>query len=55
VAAEVASESGDFAVEDEAPTEIKKASVDLESGEAYDASLAVKWPNGSSSCSSSVG
>jgi hypothetical protein len=49
------SQSGDFKVESAAPAEIKKASIALAAGEAYDASLQVKWPNGSSSCSSSVG
>ncbi len=49
------SQSGDFKVEDASPAEIKKASIALDPGEAYDASLQVKWPNGSSSCSSSIG
>jgi hypothetical protein len=49
------SQSGDFKVEGASPSEIKKASIPLVPGEAYDASLQVKWPNGSSSCSSSVG
>ncbi len=49
------SRSGDFKVENASPAEIKKASIALDPGEAYDASLQVKWPNGSSSCSSSVG
>src|SRR5262245_52870327 len=52
---DVTSQSGDFKVDDASPAEIKKASIALASGEAYDASLEVKWPNGSSSCSSSVG
>jgi hypothetical protein len=51
---EVISQSGDFKAEGSSPTEITKASVDLEPGAGYDASLEVKWPNGSSSCSSSV-
>jgi hypothetical protein len=49
------SQSGDFKVEGTSPAEIKKASIALDAGEAYDASLQVKWPNGSSSCSSSIG
>jgi CsgH protein len=49
------SQAGDFKVEDSSPAEIKKASIALDPGEAYNASLQVKWPNGSSSCSSSVG
>jgi hypothetical protein len=52
---EVISQSGDFKVDNATPTEIKKASVKLDAKEAYDASLTVKWPNGSSSCSSQVG
>jgi hypothetical protein len=52
---EVVSQSGDFTVEDASPTEIKKASIDLDPSEAYQASLKVKWPNGSSSCSGSMG
>ena len=51
----VISRSGDFEVASASPTEVKKASVDLDPNEAYDASLEIKWPNGSSSCSSSVG
>jgi CsgH protein len=51
---EPVTQSGDFKVDDEKPVEIKKASIDLEPGQAYDASLKVQWPNGSSSCSSSV-
>ena len=35
------SQSGDFKVEGASPAEIKKASIALESGEAYDASLQV--------------
>ncbi len=50
----VISQSGDFKVENASPAEIKKASIDLEPGQAYDAHLDVKWPNGSSSCSSSI-
>ena len=46
-------QSGDFKVEGTSPAEIKKASISLDPGEAYNASLQVKWPNGSSSCSSS--
>jgi hypothetical protein len=51
----VVSESGPFKIESASPSEIKKASIDLEPGEAYNASLTVTWPNGSSSCSSHVG
>ena len=50
----VTSQSGEFSIDSTSPSEIKKASLDLEPGEAYDASLEVKWPNGSPSCSSSV-
>jgi hypothetical protein len=49
------SQSGEFKADGASPAEIKKASVALDPGEAYDASLQVKWPNGSSSCSSSIG
>jgi hypothetical protein len=52
---DVISRSGDFKVESASPAEINKASVNLDSKEGYDASLEVKWPNGSSSCSSRVG
>jgi hypothetical protein len=51
----VTSQSGDFKVDGAERAEIKKASVDLEPGAAYDASLEITWPNGSSSCSSRVG
>lgn len=50
---ETTSQSGDFAIDSASPTEIKKASLALARGEAYDATLAVKWPNGASSCSAS--
>jgi hypothetical protein len=49
------SQSGNFKVENASPVEIKRARIALDPGEAYEASLQVKWPNGSSSCSSSVG
>jgi hypothetical protein len=51
---EIISQSGEFNVESASPKEIKKASVDLDAGAAYDASLELNWPNGSSSCSSNV-
>jgi len=51
----VASKSGDFKIDSASPSEVNKASVDLEPGQAYDASLAIKWQGGSSSCSASVG
>jgi hypothetical protein len=51
---ETTSQSGDFEIDSISPTEIKKASIELEPGQAYDASLKVKWPNGASSCSASV-
>jgi hypothetical protein len=51
---EVTSQSGDFEIDSNSPAEIKKASIALEPGQAYDASLAVKWPSGTSSCSASV-
>jgi len=51
----VISESGPFKIESASPSEVKKASIDLEQGVAYSASLTVTWPNGSSSCSSRVG
>jgi hypothetical protein len=35
---EVVSQSGDFNVEDSSPTEVKKASIDLDPNEAYQAS-----------------
>lgn len=47
------SQSGDFKVDSASPAEIKKASIALRPGEAYDALLQVRWPNGSTSCSSS--
>jgi hypothetical protein len=49
------SQSGDFKAEGTSPAESKKASIAFNAGEAYDASLQVTWPNGSSSCSSSIG
>jgi hypothetical protein len=50
---ETTSQSGDFEIDNASATEVKKASIELELSEAYDASLKVKWPNGSS-CSASV-
>jgi hypothetical protein len=50
----VTSQSGDFKIDTASPSEVKKASIDLEPGQAYDASLTIKWPGGSSSCSASV-
>jgi hypothetical protein len=50
----VKAESGKFTITSASPTEIKKASLDLEPNKGYRASLKIEWPNGSSSCSSSV-
>ncbi|MFZ5673688.1 MAG: curli-like amyloid fiber formation chaperone CsgH [Pseudomonadota bacterium] len=50
----VVSKSGDFKVDSTTPSEVKAVSLDLEPGESYDASLSIKWPNGSSSCSGSL-
>jgi hypothetical protein len=50
----VRSESGDFRINSASPTEIKKASIDLDRNSGYRASLRIEWPSGSSSCSANV-
>jgi hypothetical protein len=48
------SEEGRFDIESPTPSEVKKVALDLLPGAGYDASLKIRWPNGSSSCSASV-
>ena len=50
----VRSESGKFTITSASPTEVKKASIDLEPDKGYRASLKIEWPNGSSSCFATV-
>jgi hypothetical protein len=47
-------EEADFAIEGTAPSEVKKASIDLPAGQGYQASLSIEWPDGSSSCSAAA-
>jgi len=51
---EVTSETGNFEIKSSTPSEIKKAGINLEPGDGYEASLMIEWPNGSSSCSAAV-
>jgi hypothetical protein len=51
---EVTSETGNFEIKSSTPSEIKKAGIDLEHGDGYEALLTIDWPNGSSSCSAAV-
>src|SRR5215216_514828 len=48
------SKTGDFKIESTAPSEIKTAGLDLPPGQGFEASLTIKWQNGTSSCSASV-
>lgn len=44
----------DFSVDSQAKSQLFKTGVDLPAGSGYQASLEVEWPEGYSSCSSSV-
>ena len=46
-------DSGAFEIKTASPSKIKQSSMDLPAGEAFNASLEVNWPGGSSACSAS--
>jgi curli production assembly/transport CsgH protein len=46
-------DSGAFEIKKVGPSKIKQSSMDLPAGEAFNASLEVNWPGGSSACSAS--
>ena len=47
-------EHGNFEIESTAPSEVKRAGLDLPADQSYDASLSIVWPNGSASCKAST-